>query len=108
MKRNKEELSLLHWGRWCHVSEGQEARSACVSPSLGQDNVCKLRRREPIQGGRVGVGWRAQSPEPLPRSLQNSEAGSKSSELGNILLIWKNKSEGEGMVCGHGGVATGD
>lgn len=56
MNQNKEELSLLGWGRWCHVREGRGARAACASLSLGQDNICKPRRE--LSPGRMrGLGW---------------------------------------------------
>lgn len=107
-KQNKGQLSLLRWGRWCHASEGWGARIACVSSSLSQDKVCKPRRGKFSPGRTHGVDWRAQSHCPNLCKTQKSEAWSRSLELGNILLISKNKSEDEGMVCGCGKVAAGD
>lgn len=40
--------------------------------------------------------------------VQNSEARSRSLELGNSLLIWKNRSEFECTARGRRGVATGE
>ena len=69
MKQHKVELSLLHWGRWCHASGDLQERVACVF-------VHPMRMASVTWEGesevREEAGCVLESPERLPWSFQHS------------------------------------